>query len=318
MTRTMPPEGDRSVRDRAGAHRVDRAPVDDHEGDAGSFDRIDDGDEWTQAAAPDDPAAAGSEVVDEPAVIVDDRLRARRIEVRRAEGRRRLLRLLVLIAVGGVAVVVTAVLRSPMLDVDRVDVVGSARADADAVRAAAGIEVGEPILLVDLGAAAAAVETLPWVAEARASRDGFDVVTVEIVERTVAAVLTSRGRTVLVDRAGQVLAPASGREAVAFVQVHADVDVPADGGTVPDDVLVAIEVADRVRTDVAGAVASVLPDPLTLRLIDGGTVQFGSAADLDAKLESLRTLFARIDTSCIDTIDLTVAEAPAVSRRSPC
>src|SRR5688572_6283699 len=91
---------------------------------------------------------------------IDPRLRARRVAVTRAQGRRRLR---VLVA-GALAVAagtgVWAAVTSPLLDVDRVSVTGSPLVPESQVREAAAIETGDALLLLDVGQVEARVEAV--------------------------------------------------------------------------------------------------------------------------------------------------------------
>ena len=78
---------------------------------------------------------------------IDPRIRARRVAVAREAGRRRLRRLLLVLALAAVTGAVAIVMWSPLLDVDRVAVAG-AGARAASVRAAAEVEPGAALLLV--------------------------------------------------------------------------------------------------------------------------------------------------------------------------
>lgn len=247
-------------------------------------------------------------------VTVDPRFRARRIAVRRDAGRRRLKRLLVLVALAAVALTSVVVLRSPVLDVDEIAVTGTAHVDAASVASATGIGTGEPLLLADLGAAASAVEALPWVAEARVTRELPGTVRVEVREREAAAVVTHGERTVLVDGEGRVLDQATAAHS-DHVRVLAPATPPDPGGVVDRDLATAIELAGRLRSNPVGAVAVVHPSPLRLELAEGGTVELGDAVDLDAKVEAFRTVYARVDRTCLAGIDLTVPTHPVVTRQ---
>jgi len=140
------------------------------------------------------------------AVAVDPRIRRRRAEVRQAQGRRRLHRLLFLLAVISLAVMVWLALRSPLMAVDTVGYEGLVRTPLAEVEAAAGIEVGQPLIDVDPGAVAARVEALPWVAQASVSRSWTGSVVIEVTERQpAAAALAAPDVWVLVDAEGRVL-----------------------------------------------------------------------------------------------------------------
>ena len=258
------------------------------------------------AAAP--PLAAG----------VDPRFRARRIAVRKDAGRKRLKRLLLLVAVAALALSAVVVLRSPVLDVDEVVVVGTSRLDPATIRSEAGIDQGSPLLLADLGAATERIESLPWVAAAEVTRDLPGRVDITISEREAAAVVAGEGAAVLVDVDGRVLEQASSAPG-GFVQVLAAERPPEPGATVDADLLTAVGLAGRLRVNPAGAVAAVHLEPsLRLQLVEGGVVELGDASALDAKVEAFRTVHARVDRSCLATIDLTVPTHPVLTRDEGC
>lgn len=253
-----------------------------------------------------------------PASGVDPRFRERRIAVRKDAGRKRLKRLLVLVAVAAFALAAVIVLRSPVLDVDEVAVAGTAHLDPADVRATAGIDRGDPLLLADLDDAAADLESLPWVAEAEVTRDLPGRVRIDIREREPVAVVSGDGTAVLVDVTGRVLEQASAA-ATPFVRVVAPDPPPVPGSTVAPGLVAAIELAGRLRINPAGAVAAVHLEPtLRLQLVEGGVVDLGDASDLDAKVEAFRTVHARVDRSCLTRIDLAVPTHPVVTRDEGC
>jgi cell division septal protein FtsQ len=118
---------------------------------------------------------------------IDPRIRARRIDVARTAGRRRLQRLLELGAVLLVAAAFVGALRSPLLDVDTIRVAGGEHTSAEQVRAAAGIELGDQLIDVDLAAAGARIAALPWVERAHLGRRVDGSISIRLVERAPAA-----------------------------------------------------------------------------------------------------------------------------------
>ena len=249
-------------------------------------------------------------------VAVDPRFRARRIAVRREEGRHRLRRLLLLVAVAAVALAAVVVLRSPVLDVDEVAVTGASRLDHDQLREVAGIRVGRPLLLADLGGAADRLEALPWVADAEVTRELPGTVVVSVRERRPAAVVAGGGAAVLVDADGRVLAEPTAADGPQVQVVVGDAP-PPPGQAVDPALRSAIDLAGRLRGNPVGAVSAVHLSPLRLQLVDGGVVELGDDTELDAKVEAFRTLYARVDRSCLSRIDLTVPTHPVLTRE-PC
>lgn len=254
-------------------------------------------------------------------VVVDPRFRARRIAVRKEAGRRRLKRLLALIAVAVVALTVVIVLKSPVLDVDEIAVSGAVETDAAAIIDAAGIRQGQPILLADLARAESAVEALPWVLDASVERDLPGSVRVEIVERVpLARVVGAGGAAVLVDESGVVVSVEVAEPVFPpYVSVVAGDELPAPGDRVDPALLSAVELAGRLRTSPPSSVLTVRTEPtVELELVGGGVVEFGDLDQLDDKVEAFRTMYARVDRTCLDTIDLRVPSHPVLTRREPC
>ena len=114
---------------------------------------------------------------------MDPRIRRRRIEVQRRAGRRRLrvlvgVAVLVLLTVGGWLAV-----RSPLLDVDRIEVQGAAHTPRAAVLGAARLHRGAAMVNVDQAAAGRRIESLPWVGQARVRRAWPGTVLITVTER---------------------------------------------------------------------------------------------------------------------------------------
>ena len=251
---------------------------------------------------------------------IDPRIRARRIAVRRDEGRRRLHRLAalgVIVAVGLMSVLVT---RSPVLDVDRIAVRGANHASADAVRAATGIHRHSPMTDLDLGRARDRVLLLPWVNSATVTREWPVTVEVSVVERTpVAAAPASNGGFMLVDAEGRLLeqVPAPPPGVVVLV------DVPPAGA--PGDMLdpsaaAALTVASALPPELVPHIAGVVAnaDGVTLRLSVGGTARLGTADELPAKLLAVATFVDQVDLTDLCTLDVRVPSAPSLTRGTPC
>ena len=252
---------------------------------------------------------------------IDPRIRARRIEVQRGAGHRRLQRVVDLGLLLAVVVGFAGALRSPLLDVDEVRVAGAEHTSADAILDRSGVQRGEPLMDLDLRAAGEAIATLPWVSAARLHRGLDGVVDIAITERTAVAVAGEGDHAYLVDREGRVLAPAVSDGVLAATLVRL-ADTPA--GLRPGDGLghgaaEALRVAERLATAAPGAMATVaVGDEVTATLVQGGTVRFGDANQLEDKVRSLRTILDRVDLSCLATIDLRSPNSAVLTREEGC
>jgi cell division protein FtsQ len=256
-------------------------------------------------------------------VVVDPRMRWRRIQVRRDEGRRRLRRLTTALALLVAVVAAVAATRSPLLDVDRVTVSGAERTGDDEVRRAAAVEPGTPLISVDTGAVAERVERLPWVGSARVVRRWPSTLEIQVTERVpVAVVQVTEDRAAIVDAEGWVL---------AIEERAPDEEVPegerlvltgisgrvAEGERLEEAARDALDLAVALEERLPGVVASVSTE-LEAELVAGGVVRFGSTEHLDAKVTALKTVLDEVDTSCMEVLDVRVPGSPALTRNQMC
>jgi cell division protein FtsQ len=227
---------------------------------------------------------------------IEPRIRERRIEVRRSAGRRRLVWLVVAVAVVAVVVGALAVVGSPLFDVeaDSVRVEGAVYADPAMVQAVIDDLVGTPVLLVDRRGIEDDLERIPWVDTARVTTRLPHSATIEIRERRPLATFQGPdGRFRVIDRDGRVLDVIDGQP-IAYVLLtgpdHTDLTA---GSFAPPAYAAAAELVQALTSSVRGRVVSIDVtgdgSSLTMALDDGIEVRFGAASDLLAKLVRLET-----------------------------
>lgn len=251
---------------------------------------------------------------------IDPRIRARRIEVQRGIGRRRLQRLVDLGLLLAVAAGFGVALRSPLLDVDGVEVAGAEQTAPELVLEQAGIGRGEQLMDVDLQAAGARVAELPWVDEVTVHRRLDGVIELALTERTAVAVVGEGDGAVLVDAEGRALARATERPelAAAVVQVSGVPAAVAPGEYLPARAADALAVAARLADTTGLGLALEVGDELVGTLASGIEVRFGAATQLDAKVRSLRTVLEQVDLACADVIDVRAPGSPVLTREETC
>jgi len=126
------------------------------------------------------------------------------------------------------------------LTVQSVEVIGRRRADRDAILAALRVHRGTPILSVDLDAAKARLEALPWVRSAAVERQLPQGILVRLVERQPLAIWQHERRFDVIDQSGAVIPQAHAADFPTLLQVVGDDAPPATGnlvamlGTEPD------------------------------------------------------------------------------------
>jgi cell division protein FtsQ len=268
-------------------------------------------------------------------IPMDPRLRARRIEVMRLQGRRRL-RLIVtlLVATAALALGWWLVTASPLLDVDEIEVRGIDRTPVDAVIAEADIARGEALVEVDLPAVEKAVAALPWVDQVDSRRSVFGTVTIDVTEREPVAAVPGALGWLLVDRDGRVLEAVDSFDTglVAVDGVRWNV---APGGWIGEGALGAIDVATSMPAGLRSKVASI-HDPgaavtgaaatgeagdetgLELVLFGGGRVQIGSPTELSAKYVAAMSVLTQVSTRCLDRLDVRAPSVPVLTRVPDC
>ncbi len=238
--------------------------------------------------------------------VIDPRLRQRRIAVRRAEGRRRLRIVMILLAASIGVAGGYALTQSPLLDLDEVSVVGAFGSEADDVRTAAGLQMGTPMIELDLDAAIGSVKALPWV----------HTVT---VERSWPGGVSIDGSSVLIDVDGVAIdnveqVPA-GLSTITIVAVGELGDVQTQAlpllelvQVIPADLDVWIETVG-IRSGDGG---------LEIDLVGSAVADLGDSRSLPEKLDALRAMLASVDLACVAEFDLRVADIPLAKRDAAC
>lgn len=250
----------------------------------------------------------------DPQPLVDPRIEARRNDVRS----RRRLRIWITV---GVVVVLLAIgfgiTQSPLLDVDEVEVIGARLTGAAHVLEAAGIELGDPLLGLDLSSPRKSIAALPWVDQVRSSRTWGGKVTFDVTERKAVAQVPVEEEWAIVDIHGRVLELNATRGTLPVVLFN---PVPEPGewllaSAVP--LLEASEALIPVQGDGIGAI-SWIDGQVIVDLPGEQQAHWGGRDDPRGKAIALATFLARVDLSCYVMIDLSVPELPVLTRNDNC
>jgi POTRA domain, FtsQ-type len=260
---------------------------------------------------------------------VDPRFRRRWAEARRAEGRRRLKILLLLLAGAVVVGGCVGLLYSPVFRVRNVIVVGNAHIPRAEVLAAAGMASTDGnVLMVDAGPPKArqALDALPWVAQATFERRWPWTVVIKLEERTPVARIVSGTAEDLVDKSGRVLAvspSAPGKPGPALPVIMGVQGAPPGASVSPAAGLNGPAVGELL------AAANAAPHALAerhLRLAYSAAnglvgyigaaktpVLLGDGSGLSFKLDVLEELASRVTLAAYAQVDLTVPQRPALT-----
>ena len=246
---------------------------------------------------------------------IDPRIAARRDEVERAHSRKVRRRFVVLLALLGLVAGAVALTRTPLLDVDRIQVAGNRVVSPADITASAGVQHGDRMTGVDTDEVTARVEAMPWVRTAAVTREWPSTIRVTVTERRPVAVVGGASGDRVVDATGRVLGPAGAADAALVHLGGASSAAPGErlGPRWRSMLAVAARLPAPLRPTVA-AIGSG-EDGTVVVLTTGTVVDLCGASDLDAKLGALLALVQRADPTTAATIDLCVPGAPALTRK---
>ncbi len=253
-------------------------------------------------------------------VRMDPRIRARRVEVLRLRGRRRL-RWAVLVASTLAATLFAwwILTGSPLFEVDEVVVQGTDQTSVERVVVASGISIGQPLVEVDLSVAHDAIAALPWVLDVSSDRSATGQVSFVITERLPVATIAGPDGWLVVDGDGRILDAVSVLpDRLVVFEGLAGTGNP--GGWLGADALPALEVAKFMPVGLASRVASISStgSGLELVLFGGGKVLLGDATELESKFLAALTLLVRVDLDCLESVDVGAPTVPVLTRLADC
>lgn len=241
---------------------------------------------------------------------MEPRLRERRISVRRAEGRRRLRVVLVIVSVLCLVGLAWAFVHSAFLDVDTVRVADpGTHTSAAQVVAASGIRPGDPMVFLDEAAAAKRIERLPWVERARVTRQYPGDVTITVTEAEPTAFVATGSGATLIDASARVMGTVPSAPP-GLVEVSGLRRLARPGHTIDPAAAVTMlgELPPALRTRVARVTAA--GEDVSLTLVDGREVRFGPATSIRAKAAAAEAVLAHIGDQPVAYVDVRVPTAP--------
>ena len=153
----------------------------------------------------------------------------------------------------------------------------------------AAAPVGAPLATVDLRSIADRVRTIPAVADAQVTRAWPNKVVIVVTERVPVVVVTDGSRFELVDATGTTFKTMPNRPAGL---PEAKVTGTRRDVTVRSLVTVSATLPDTLRAQV-GSISATSPDSITLNLLSGVKVVWGSSDDSERKAEVLSVLMKR-------------------------
>ena len=203
---------------------------------------------------------------------------------------------------------VAIVMWSPLLDVDRVAVAG-AGARAASVRAAAEVEPGAALLLVPTGTVEERVEELPWVAEARATRELPGTLRITVTERPPVGFATRADGTVAIVDATGIVTEVAASAPAGLPELVTRAAPPRPGKVVAP--AASARVAGTLGP-LAGRVTRISVDrgEAALTLTDARVVRLGDLTRLDEKARAAAAVLDAPGLPAVAYVDVRVPSAP--------
>ncbi len=218
-----------------------------------------------------------------------------------------------------------ALLEAPFFEANSVQLSGNARTNEGLIAAALDIPEDQALLLYDFESAEAAVAELPWVRDVSVTRVWPSTVRVVIEERGVAAAVgrpdgsewaVISGDGVVVEH--RATPPAN---VPLIVSTNAIVESTVIGEGVPD-VERALDIALNVPQQLRAWITTWTLDEnlaLTAELVGSARVNFGAFEDHRTQFVSLASILnGGAELTCLDRIDLSVADTPVLHRNVGC
>ena len=215
--------------------------------------------------------------------------------------------LLIVVPLGGLIVAGWFLANSSLFALHYVTVEGTSRLSPTEVLSAASVRQGTSLVRLDPAAVAHRVEHLRPVADVQVHRRWPHGLVIRVVERRPAGVVVSGGTAELLDADGVAFARVA-KPPAGLVRVEVSSPVPGAGEAVARTAMrVLSELPARVRAHVA-TVSAPSSYAVSVKLVDGRTVIWGSAADAATKAAVLRTLMhrtARVYDVSVPTVAVT-------------
>ena len=224
-----------------------------------------------------------------------------------------------------VVLVAVTVLEAPLFEARSVQLSGNARTNEGRIHDALAIPADQALLLYDFGAAELAVSELPWVKEVEVTRQWPSTVRVVVTERGVVAALgrPDGSEWVVISDDGVVVENRATPPANVplIVATHEIVNGTSIGESVPDAER-ALEVALNVPGQLDAWITTWTLDEnldLTAELVGSAEVNFGAFEDQRTQFVSLASILdGGAELTCLDRIDLSVADTPVLDRNAAC
>ena len=241
---------------------------------------------------------------------MDRRMAERRRGVAEQSARRRLRILLIAAIIAALGGIAAWALRSPLLDVDHLNVQGAVRSPAEAILASQGLGAGRALISIDEGAIEAALLADPWIAHAEVRVEWPATVDVIVLEYLPMAWVDGGDEWSLLSVEGAVLEHAAAPDAQT---ARIDLPIPGvhRGSRVSDpDLLGALQFVAALDDVLREGAAVFAADGDLWATVAGVAVRLGRPVEMPEKAAAVQALLGE-ELPPGSTLDVIAPTRPA-------
>lgn len=198
-----------------------------------------------------------------------------------------------------------ALFASSWLAVQHVQVSGERTLSVRQVQVAAAVQLGTPLVRLDLAGIQRRVSTLPAVASVTVHRDWPQTVQISLTERRPVAIVRNHGRWAEVDKTGVAFRHLTRKPALPVIALSAPRTPALLSATASVVASLPADLLSRMKSMHAHSV-----DSIVLQLKDGRQVHWGSATRNRQKIRVVRVLLKQ----SASVYDVSVPAQPTTSR----
>ncbi|MGA8295887.1 MAG: FtsQ-type POTRA domain-containing protein [Acidimicrobiales bacterium] len=238
-----------------------------------------------------------------------------RVDAVRRAGRRRLVAIGAAAAAAALVVGGLAIAHSPLFAARNITIVGAPRAQDRAILDASGLFAHPPLVDLNPGAEARAIDRLPSIESARVAVSFPSSVRVTVSERIPVAYVPGPSGGAVVDVSGRVLAEVTHKPA-GVVVVDVTRPLPSPGKWFERSDRGLFSVAADVPTNLVGRITNISRtsrDGIVVNMVREPLVIIGPSTQTREKFVALATVLAGVSLTGITSIDLRAPSNPVLT-----
>ncbi|NNN20608.1 MAG: FtsQ-type POTRA domain-containing protein [Acidimicrobiales bacterium] len=251
-------------------------------------------------------------------VAIHPKIKERRIEVIRDQGRKRLRRFSVLLATLAFIGILSAIFFSPITAANSVNISGNYHESKTQILSLTGLDSKPQLISINSQALVQEIDALPWVNTSQVEKVWPDSINVKVVERNPVAYLTigsQAGSYAIVDNNGRVLGVSSTKPA-NLVELFAQGKIGPPGSFLSPSLLGALDAITLLPSSMKEMTNYVQINgsgDIIIALNPFGSIDLGAGSDLGSKIATAAAIVSQVPLTAGQTVDVSVPESPVIS-----